>query len=182
MSRLDYTTFLKHENKLSHHVYWTSFKSKQSAGLSFGSKVMTFAKCFDMAFSFEHDMKCTLRKHILFSMVFYPQYLLDVVTEATRTTGKRLTIDLQSLKDVYKSFELSKVALVQSVFDIADVHTKPEIIQLWWIWFQTENSSTLLNNEYLELKRKIKSWLKKLGIVSLSEVFSLSASVKLIAG
>lgn len=52
------------------------------------------------------------------------QSLFEFVSKATRTTVKRLTVDLQTVKDAYKSFEVNDVVFVRSENKIADALIK----------------------------------------------------------
>lgn len=88
-----------------------------------GSKVMAFAKGFHMTYTLEHDTKSIFKKLISFFVVIDSQFIFDVHTKATYTTEEWLMIVLQTVKNAYKSFEASNVALNKSEFNIADYLT-----------------------------------------------------------
>lgn len=50
--------------------------------------------------------------------------LFDIITKYSDTTEKRLQIDLSSVREGYKSQEISDIAFIRSQFNPADALTK----------------------------------------------------------
>lgn len=75
---------------------------------------MAFADVFDMEFSLKQDIGKILGQQIPISMITDSLSLFGVLTKAACTTGKRIMIDMQTLKHAYKSFDINDVALVRS--------------------------------------------------------------------
>lgn len=84
---------------------------------------MTFADDFNMACSLKHDLDKLLCNHIPRSMINDSQSLFDVLSKATCTTKRRITIDFRTVKDAFKWFGANDVVLVRSDHKIADAFT-----------------------------------------------------------
>lgn len=123
-SQLGYFIFLMDKHHRCHPIYWVSYKSKRSTRSVLGSEVMAFADAFDMAYTLKFDLQKILGKELPLRMLTDNKSLFDVLTKATSTTEKRLMIDIQTVRDAYRSFEVNDVALVRSEFNIADALTK----------------------------------------------------------
>lgn len=75
---------------------------------------MKFADSFIADLIINKKLRKILRTHTRFSMVTNSKSLLDIFTEATCKTGKRLVIDLQTVRNVYMFFEVSDVVPIKS--------------------------------------------------------------------
>ena len=85
---------------------------------------MDFADAFDMAFAIKYDPSKMMKSHVPITALTDSLSLFDVITKATLPTEKRLMVDLQTVKELYKKGKLDNIWFIRSEFNPADALTK----------------------------------------------------------
>lgn len=93
---------------------------------------MAFADSFHVTFMHRKELEIVLGTHIPGSIVTDSMWLFDIFTKAARTTRKRLTIDLQTVRDTNKAFGVNDVGLVKPEHSISDALTNLKTQSILW--------------------------------------------------
>ncbi len=79
-----------------------------------------FSDAFDQAFVIRHDLETIYNRIIPFVSFTDSKKLFDFVTKVTYPTEKRLMIDIASVRQVYDTFKISNIGLVEGKNNSAD--------------------------------------------------------------
>lgn len=85
---------------------------------------MAFSGASGLAFLLKIYLENILEVRVPLRMIFASKSFFDVLTRAMIKTENGLILDIQTVRDVYQTFEITDVALVRFNFNIADVLTK----------------------------------------------------------
>lgn len=126
------------------------WKIKRSTPPELRSKIVTFAKEFQMRFSLKDEHEIFVREQIASSLMTGSLSLFDVCTKANRTTDKKLMSDKCTVKDAYKVFRINNVDRKRSQYYTVDRWKTSEWIGLTknFIW---EKWIVLFKNKLLKL-------------------------------
>ena len=89
-----------------------------------GREIFALADGFDRAFMLRHDLETIYSKRIPFYVFMDSKQVFDTITKASRTTERRLLIDIAAAQQAYNRHEISNIGLVASEDMIADSLTK----------------------------------------------------------
>lgn len=85
---------------------------------------MTYPNAIDMTFSIKWDMELMLNKHTPVIMLTDSLSLFHVIPKSTKTTEKRLMIEIIVAKDSSQPNELNTIRFVRSENNLADALIK----------------------------------------------------------
>lgn len=123
-SQLVFVLLLVDSENVCQPIHWTSYKSKRGARSVLGSKVIAFSDAFYMGYSTECDLQTIPNQPIPLSMMTDSVSLFAVLTKSSTTTEKTLMIDIQTVKESYRSEELNNVAFIRFEHNMADALIK----------------------------------------------------------
>ncbi len=105
-------------------LHYASYKSRRVARSVLGAENYAFAGAYDFVYSAKNDLEDLLDRSIPFEMYTDSKSLFDVMSKCSRTQGRGLMIDLQAVRDAYKSHEISNVGFIRGPENPADGMTK----------------------------------------------------------
>ena len=85
---------------------------------------MAFADAFDISYSIKYDLQMIAKQYIPLNMYTDNLSLFNIITRSSKTTEKRLMINLRSVKQCYQNQELDNVVHVRTKFNPADAFKK----------------------------------------------------------
>lgn len=103
-----------------------SYKSKSEVHFVLGAETYGFADCFHVVFLIRDELEKVLGHCISVSILTDFASLLNVIIRSSRTSEKRLTIDLVATKEFYDNREIDDIGWIPSSINIADAFTKME--------------------------------------------------------
>eukprot|EP00173_Palmaria_palmata_P003808 Plantae.Rhodophyta-Palmaria_palmata.ctg4150.p2 GENE.Plantae.Rhodophyta-Palmaria_palmata.ctg4150~~Plantae.Rhodophyta-Palmaria_palmata.ctg4150.p2 ORF type:complete len:156 (-),score=20.32 Plantae.Rhodophyta-Palmaria_palmata.ctg4150:275-742(-) len=89
------------------------------------AEACAFAEAFDASFVVKYELERLLKRPTALQMLVDSKQIFDAVTQSTRTTEKRLLLDLAAAKQSFERGEISEFGLVTTDFMLADCLTKP---------------------------------------------------------
>jgi hypothetical protein len=88
------------------------------------AEAIAFAEGFDQGYALKLDLKEALGMHVPLTILTDSKTLFDIITKASYTQGKRISIDLLSVREGYRKLEIDDIRLVSSEESLADGFTK----------------------------------------------------------
>ena len=85
---------------------------------------MAFGDAFHMSYVINNDLHRLIGRNVPLTTVTDSLSLLDIITRASITAGRRLMIDLETVKGAYKRREIEKMGFIRTAFNPADALTK----------------------------------------------------------
>ena len=82
---------------------------------------------FDDALALQSKMEQALGRVPLTHLLADSKSLFDLISKGSRSSDKRIMIDIHATRDAYKSHEISNIGFVRSLASIADGLTKPKM-------------------------------------------------------
>ena len=105
-------------------ISFKSYKSRRVTRSVLSAEVIAFADLLDDALAIrsqlEHALQVTVPMHLLTDS----KSLFDVVSKGSRTSEKRIILDIHATKQAYQSHEISNIGFVWSENNLSDGLTK----------------------------------------------------------
>ena len=104
-----------------------SYKSRRVTRPVLSAETIMFADMFDDVLAIQSQIEQNLERTPLMHPHTDPKSLFDIISKGTRTSEKRVMIDIHATRDTYKWHEISKIGFVRPHANIADGFTKPKM-------------------------------------------------------
>ncbi len=108
-------------------VSFKSYKSRRVTRSVLSAEAIAFADMVDDALASQSQMEQALERTPLMHLLTDSKSLFDITSKGSRTSEKRIMIDIHARRDAYKSREIFNIGFVRSHSNIADGLTKPKI-------------------------------------------------------
>ncbi len=105
-------------------IGYRSYKCQRVTRSAMASECHAFADAFDFAFILKHDLETLLSQIIPIQMLNDNKSLFDIIVKASRTTERRLMIDVAACREAYEKNEIADIGYIQSQYNLADCMTK----------------------------------------------------------
>ncbi|CDF36780.1 unnamed protein product [Chondrus crispus] len=123
-SQLGYVIMLFDANNAAHIIDFSSKKSRRVVRSIMGGEIFALADGFDRAFMLGHDLERMYDRKIPLYVLTDSKQVFDTITKASKTTERRLLIDIAAARQAYNRQEISNIGLVASEDMVADGLTK----------------------------------------------------------
>ena len=123
-SQLGFIIMLCDANNSAHIIDFSSKKSRRVVRSIMGGEIFALADGFDRAFMFRHDLERMYARKIPLYVLTDSKQVFDTITKASKTTERRLLIDIAAARQAYNRQEISNIGLVASEDMVADGLTK----------------------------------------------------------
>lgn len=123
-SQLGYLILLMDHTGRAVPIYYKSYKSRRITRSPMAAEVIAFSDMFDVAGSLSMDLKSVLGRSIHVQLLTDSKCLFDVISKGSRTSEKRVMLDIAAAKEGFKDRLISDIGLVRSKENIADGFTK----------------------------------------------------------
>jgi hypothetical protein len=90
------------------------------------AEMLAFTAAFDAAFMVRDQLERVLKRKVPITMYTDSKGMYDVLTSNRTTTEGRLMIDITATRQSYNRFEMQRIGLIRSEFNLADALTKHE--------------------------------------------------------
>ena len=105
-------------------IVFKSYKSKRFCRSAMAAEVIAFSDLFDAAFTIKHDISLLLGQDVQLQLFTDNKSLFDVISKGSRTSERRLMLDVAAAREGFKVGDISNIGLVRSERNIADGLTK----------------------------------------------------------
>ena len=124
-SQLGYICFLADESDAAVPIIFKSYKARRVSRSVMAAEVISFSDMFDTCYTLAQDLKPMLRNtKIPIQLYTDSKSLFDVISKGTRTSEKRLMLDIFAARECFKKKEIGDIGFVRSEYNIADALTK----------------------------------------------------------
>ncbi len=123
-SQLGYIILIMDKNHNAVPIYFKSYKSRRITRSPMAGEVIAFSDMFDVASSLSFDLSTVLMKSIPIHLFTDSKCLFDAISKGSRTSEKRIMIDISAAREGFKDKVISNIGFVRSQNNIADALTK----------------------------------------------------------
>ena len=81
----------------------------------------------DDAFTIRSQLQQALRRDVVMHLLTDSKCLFNIIGKSSRTSEKRLMLDISATRQAYKHKQISNIGFVRSERNLADGLTKPKI-------------------------------------------------------
>ena len=123
-SQLGYIILLvdKHNNCVP--LMFKSYKARRVTRSAMAAEVIAFSDMADAAVTLSKEVERTLGRTIALQLLTDSKCLFDVISKGSRTSERRLMLDIASSRESFRVGDISDIGLVRSADNIADGLTK----------------------------------------------------------
>lgn len=89
------------------------------------AKECAFAEAFDASFVVKYELERLLKRPIALQILLDSKQRFDTATQSTRTTEKRLLLDLAAAKQSFECSKIPDIGFVTTDFMLVDCPSKP---------------------------------------------------------
>ena len=126
-SQLGRVILLIDDDNNSIPIAFKSYKSRRVTRSVLSAEVIAFANLFDYAFSIRSQIEQALRRGVPMHLLTDSKSLFDIISKGSRTSEKRIMLDIHATREAYRHQEISNIGFVRSQYNLADGLTKPKM-------------------------------------------------------
>ncbi len=108
-------------------IVYKSYKSRRVARSVLSAEVIAFADVFDHALALKSQLEQATRRPVPMHLLTDSKSLFDIISKGTRTSEKRIMLDVHAAREGYKTREISNIGFVRSSENLADGLTKAKM-------------------------------------------------------
>ena len=122
-SQMGYIVFLTDAQNRCAPLSYKSIKCKRVTRSVLAAEAIAFAEGFDQGYALKCNLKELLGTNVPLTLMTDSKTLFDVITKASYTREKRILIDLASVREGYRRFDIDDIGLIASEENLADGFT-----------------------------------------------------------
>ena len=115
------------KNNAAIPISFKSYKSKRVTRSVLSAEVIAFADLFDQAFALRSQLEHAMNRSVPLHLMTDSKSLFDIISKGSRTSEKRVTLDIHTARQAYQAREISNIGFVRSSDNLADGLTKPKM-------------------------------------------------------
>ena len=124
-SQLGYICFLSDATGFAVPIMFRSYKARRVTRSVMAAEVISFSDMFDVCFTLAQEIRRMMKgAEIAVQLYTDSKSLFDVISKGTRTSEKRLMLDIAAAQEGFSKKEISDIGFVRSEENIADGLTK----------------------------------------------------------
>ena len=124
-TQLGHIIFLFDGNNNSVPISFKSYKARRVVRSAMAGEVIAFSDMFDVGVTIAEELRITLHKEVPLHLLTDSKSLFDVVSKGTKTSEKRLMLDIAAAREGFRDRVISDIGFVRSSHNLADGLTKP---------------------------------------------------------
>ena len=124
-SQLGHICFLGDKTGAAAPVHFKSYKSRRVTRSVMAGEVIAFSDLFDVAATLASEIGTVLGKKIPVQLFTDSKSLFDVISKGSRTSEKRMMLDIAASREGFRDKVISDIGFVRSSRNLADGLTKP---------------------------------------------------------
>ena len=105
-------------------ISFKSYKSRRVTRSVLSAEVIAFADLFDDAMAIRSQMEHALQQPVPMHLMTDSKSLFDIISKGSRTSEKRVMLDIHATRQAYQRQEISNIGFVRSEHNLADGLTK----------------------------------------------------------
>ena len=105
-------------------INFKSYKSRRVTRSSMAGEVIAFSDLFDVATTLANELELVFSRKVPVQLFTDSKSLFDFISKGSRTSEKRMMLDIAAAREGFKDKTISDVRFVRSSKNIADGLTK----------------------------------------------------------
>ena len=105
-------------------ISFKSYKSRRVTRSVLSAEVIAFAGLFDDAMAIRSQMEHALQQTVPMRLMTDLKSLFDIISKESRTSEKRIMLDIDATRQAYQRQEITNIGFVRSEHNLADGLTK----------------------------------------------------------
>ena len=126
-SQLGRIILLTDKSQAAVPVSFKSYKSRRVTRSVLSAEVIAFADLFDDAYALRSQIEQANGRAVPMHLMTDSKSLFDIISKGSRTSEKRVMLDIHSARQAYQAREISNIGFVRSCDNLADGMTKPKM-------------------------------------------------------
>ena len=126
-SQLVRIILLTDDNNAAIPIAFKSHKSRIVTRSVISAEVIAFADIFDGVFVIRSQVEQALHRSVALHRLTDSNSLFDITCKGSRTSEKRIMLDIHATRQSYQNQEISNTGFVRSTQNLADGLTKPKM-------------------------------------------------------
>ena len=127
-------------------IVFKSYKSRRVARSVLSAEVIAFADLFDDALALKSQIEHALQQTVTVHLLTDSKSLFDIISRGSRTSEKRIMLDLQAAREGHEGKEISNIGFFRSSKHLADGLNKEKSRNLYSISLKVESIRLIVNN------------------------------------
>lgn len=123
-TQLGVLCFLADDKGNSVPIHFKSYKSKRVVRSAMAGEVIAFSDLFDVAAALASELGVLYDRNIPVQLLTDSKSLFDVISKGSRTSGKRMMLDIAATREGFRNKVISDIGFVRSSKNLADGLTK----------------------------------------------------------
>eukprot|EP00737_Agarophyton_chilense_P004282 gb/GEZJ01005307.1/.p2 GENE.gb/GEZJ01005307.1/~~gb/GEZJ01005307.1/.p2 ORF type:complete len:145 (+),score=18.34 gb/GEZJ01005307.1/:960-1394(+) len=105
-------------------IHYSSYKSRRLVRSTMGAELYAFCDAFDNAYLLKRELQSMLNENVPLNMLTDSDSVFKSIMKGTKSTEKRLMLDIMAARDAYHNMEISKIGWILDTDNPADGLTK----------------------------------------------------------
>ncbi len=106
-------------------IHFKSYKARACHPLCYGGRGIAFSDAFDVGYTRATELSSLLGRKVPLILLTGSKSLFDVISKGTRTSEKRMMLDIAAAREGYRRRDISNIGFVRSSKNLAGGLTKP---------------------------------------------------------
>lgn len=123
-TQLGYIIFLADVYSYSAPMIFKSYMKRRITQSATAGEVIAFADMGDAAVTLTKEVERLLHRRVAIQLMINSKFLFDVISKGSRTSGKRLMLDIAAAHEQFRVMDVSDIGLVRSADNLGDGLTK----------------------------------------------------------
>lgn len=124
-SQLGYIIFVSDKSGSVIPMLYKSYKARRVTRSVMGAEMIAFSDTFDAAFTLRKELEYLQSgTQIPIKLLTDSKNLFDVISKGTRTSEKRLMLDVACAREGFRNMEINDIGFIRSNYNLADGLTK----------------------------------------------------------
>lgn len=120
-SQLGYNVFLMDCSSNTIPIVYNSYEARRVKRSVLAAELIAFSEAFNASYTLAKDMeKLFERKKVTVQVLTDSKSLFDITSKGSRTSEKRLMVDIACAREQYRNFDIDDIGFVWSGDNIAD--------------------------------------------------------------
>ena len=112
------------DSKVAVPVLFESYKSRWVTRSVLSAEVIAFADLFYDAYALRTQLEKAVSRAVPMHLMTDSKSLFDIISKGSRTSEKRIMLDIHAARQAYQAQEISNIGFVRSCDNLADGLTK----------------------------------------------------------
>ena len=106
-------------------IAFKSYKARRVVRSAMAGEVIAFSDMFDVAATLAEELRTIYNRTIPLQLLTDSKGLFDIVSKGSKTSEKRLMLDIAAAREGFRDRIISDIGFVRSKANLADGLTKP---------------------------------------------------------